>query len=562
MSKIKNYFAFIAMFALLFTSCSKDENTGPTPDNQMAKLSFGAVLNDLAANATNKQSIGDLPECSQAAPAYVEVVVSQNNNPVAGTMANPLHINLSATPADYDNDGVDEYFTLESPDLELEPGNYTLDYFAVYDANDNLIWLAPRTGEGSLADYVDNPLPLDISLGAGAKKYVDVNVLCYDNRMANQYGYLFFDIETNKLLQFCIFANYCNGDGRDYPAHYSVNVWLGSDNTGTPLYTNSTNTVSTAGEDPSAEPLCFALPDLSQYGDAQDYIYYEVTLMSWPDVYGNVEPMVLTGVLSRNDIMSYYDGDTHINYDHLRFGCPIPEGDCTLDSDGDGVPNCDDQCPYQAGSPANNGCPENDCLGDRDGDGVLNCDDQCPDVPGTVANFGCPLNDCQTDTDGDGVFDCYDHCPDVQGPESNDGCPEEQGGGQCETAFMFGNTTLISLDLGNKRWGWTQHFTNATDGTTTYNLYAGAGQNDISKGYLAGTVDVTIAGNDVSVTLHPASGVSLDELHVFLSDNAPTTTAPGQYGNTEDNPTANHAYNFTYSGDGSFWLIVHTVVCK
>ncbi len=32
-----------------------------------------------------------------------------------------------------------------------------------------------------------------------------------------------------------------------------------------------------------------------------------------------------------------------------------------------------------------------DCLGDRDGDGVANCEDECPDEAGPVENNGCPF---------------------------------------------------------------------------------------------------------------------------------------------------------------------------
>lgn len=31
-----------------------------------------------------------------------------------------------------------------------------------------------------------------------------------------------------------------------------------------------------------------------------------------------------------------------------------------------------------------------DCLGDRDGDGIPNCEDECPDEPGPAENNGCP----------------------------------------------------------------------------------------------------------------------------------------------------------------------------
>ena len=71
------------------------------------------------------------------------------------------------------------------------------------------------------------------------------------------------------------------------------------------------------------------------------------------------------------------------------------------DTDGDGIPDPQDDCPEEAGPAENNGCP------DTDGDGVLDKDDACPDVAGPKTNAGCPFKD----TDGDGVIDTLDDFP-------------------------------------------------------------------------------------------------------------------------------------------------------
>ncbi|MBS1911069.1 MAG: thrombospondin type 3 repeat-containing protein, partial [Bacteroidetes bacterium] len=69
------------------------------------------------------------------------------------------------------------------------------------------------------------------------------------------------------------------------------------------------------------------------------------------------------------------------------------------DSDGDGIPNCDDPCPYDP-TPT----------GDSDGDGVGDACDNCPNVPNTN----------QHDADGDGVGDVCDNCPFVSNPDQTD----------------------------------------------------------------------------------------------------------------------------------------------
>lgn len=94
-----------------------------------------------------------------------------------------------------------------------------------------------------------------------------------------------------------------------------------------------------------------------------------------------------------------------------NYGCPYLG---PIDSDGDGVNDDTDLCPSDPGSPAYNGCP----APDSDGDGLADDVDACPDLPGPYD--GCPL----TDLDGDGVYDDgSDLCPDQPGPPEHNGCP-------------------------------------------------------------------------------------------------------------------------------------------
>ena len=60
------------------------------------------------------------------------------------------------------------------------------------------------------------------------------------------------------------------------------------------------------------------------------------------------------------------------------------------------------------------------CTLDTDGDGVKDCNDKCLSVAGFAKYEGCPV----PDTDGDGINDELDKCPNVAGIAKNDGCPE------------------------------------------------------------------------------------------------------------------------------------------
>lgn len=307
MKKISNYLCFIAVFAMLFASCSKEEDNLSSNDTDKATLSFGAILNDLTNQVNNKQSsTDDLPECTDGAtPAYVHIALYQGGEAVVGSTESPFRVDLVGG----------QVFTEEVPELELEPGNYSLEHFMVYDASGNLLWVAPRGGV--LAQFIENPLPLSIELGAGVKKYVDVSVICYDDRDVIEYGYQFFDVDTNEAIEFCVFGNYCPPSGRHYPAEYSVSVWSGTNTSGTPLYTNVSNETGYYDNgDFYAEPLCFALPDR----EGLDEYYFEITLRS-SDEYGDVtERVIRRGVINDDIVRNFFDGDNNLDYYHFREG--------------------------------------------------------------------------------------------------------------------------------------------------------------------------------------------------------------------------------------------------
>ena len=318
MKNFKLSIACLAMFTMIFTSCSKEEVGGPDLDSEKATLSFGAIVNDLVANrAQSKQSIADLPVCSEDDPFFVRIVLSLDGVEVVGTTDMPYRIDLVAG----------QLYTKDDPMMELAPGDYVLEHLAVYNEGGILIWVAPKAGS-PLGEFVDNLLPLDIDLRAGVKKYVEVDVLCFDDRDVNEYGYLFFELDTNIALEFCFFANYCppNEPGRHYTANYSVSIWSGTSSAGVPLYTNVVvNSGQYNNGDYYTTPLCFALPDNSSMNTP--YLYYEVTLLAWPGNYGNVAPnTVISGTLTKADIMANFDGASGVDYEHLLFGCENGNG--------------------------------------------------------------------------------------------------------------------------------------------------------------------------------------------------------------------------------------------
>lgn len=317
MKTMKVYLMTMMFLALLFASCSKEENQSGS-ETEKATLTFGATVEDLANKSANKQTLEDIPACSDDVPAYVEIILTQGDMEIVGSMNDPFRIDLVAG----------QLFTQEVPELELTPGNYSLTHFAVYNTTGDLIWLAPKDG-GILSDFLENVLPYDISLGAGVKKYVDVSVLCFDDRDVNQYGYGFFELDATELFEFCFFANYCDEDGRHYPARYSVDISID----GEPVITGEVNTTGTNDDgDWYAEPLCLQLPDSAEFDDDEEYLDYTITLLDWEGVY-DADEMTLSGSLSREDVMDKFDGVDNVDYEHLRFGCEDGDGELP-----DGIP--------------------------------------------------------------------------------------------------------------------------------------------------------------------------------------------------------------------------------
>lgn len=94
------------------------------------------------------------------------------------------------------------------------------------------------------------------------------------------------------------------------------------------------------------------------------------------------------------------------------------------DTDGDGVPDDQDQCPD---TPAGTAVNAQGCEGDTDGDGVVDRLDTCPE---TAAGAAVDEKGCPADADGDGVTDDMDQCPDTAPGTAVDekGCPADADG--------------------------------------------------------------------------------------------------------------------------------------
>ncbi|MHA6280357.1 hypothetical protein ACXYMT_09255 [Salinimicrobium sp. CAU 1759] len=334
MKNFKISIAWLAMLALVFTSCSKEETGVINDDQELIQVTFGSLMNDF--NSQNKQA--EPGECSTADPAYVHVAITDSNGDYIGEDdgidvpdVNFIPVNLKW------NSAMNVWETEYTDALALEAGDYTLEYFVVFDADDNPIWVAPRS-DGAYGSNVGNPLPNDFTLDPGTKPYITVDVLCYVPRNEDAYGYLFFDINTYTITNnYCLFVNYCGGDGRDYPAYFSVDVWTEGYGEGIQVIDGWSNEITMSNGWPAASVLCLPLPVLMD----DDTYFVTVTVMNHDDLDYTADEM---------DYMEFEidqaDIDAQLNmtprYDHRRFECGEDPGNGNGNGNGGGDDCIDD----------------------------------------------------------------------------------------------------------------------------------------------------------------------------------------------------------------------------
>lgn len=178
--------------------------------------------------------------------------------------------------------------------------------------------------------------------------------------------------------------------------------------------------------------------------DALEYFYLGLVIKpfasedkqvsEWKHIVGKIEPQQ-NGPSFEDVIFADEDKDgvpDKLDQDkNTPFGVRVDSRGIAIDTDYDGIPDYNDNCPMQKGNKANNGCPDNtqfnldelknDLLKDSDNDGVidaLDLDNETP--PGVkVDTKGIAL-----DTDSDGVPDYKDNCPLTPGLPGKEGCPQ------------------------------------------------------------------------------------------------------------------------------------------
>lgn len=137
----------------------------------------------------------------------------------------------------------------------------------------------------------------------------------------------------------------------------------------------------------------------------------------------------------------------------------------------------------------------------------------------------------------------------------------------CETAYAYFDGGCFIND-GFKRWGWKiGPLSEPTE--ASYDIYAGAGKCDTSKGTKVGTLDVSYSNGVAEVTYNALDGYGFFETHLYVGNeeyptlpNGKDTVAPGHYGNGDTYSDGTTGDSFEIEISGEIYIIAHAVVCE
>ncbi len=126
---------------------------------------------------------------------------------------------------------------------------------------------------------------------------------------------------------------------------------------------------------------------------------------------GGVAHYTLEGYLDATLVGGYAYLEQQVTYNGFILSHAPCDDDCGVDSDGDGVPDCNDGCPTDPNKTAPGVCGCGTPDDDTDNDGTPDCNDNCPNDSNKTEPGDCGCGVADTDTDGDGTPDCNDNCP-------------------------------------------------------------------------------------------------------------------------------------------------------
>ncbi len=139
---------------------------------------------------------------------------------------------------------------------------------------------------------------------------------------------------------------------------------------------------------------------------------------------------------------------------------------------------------------------------------------------------------------------------------------------ECETAWAYGGDYAENNwdHATGRSWGWTN---GPLDGgeNYTFELWAGAAQNDLDKGTLVGTLYVEHIDGVWRVTYRTFDGFAMSEAHLWVGEDVlPNgdgnyTAAPGQFPYKEEGISTEYTFEVTGLPSEGIYVAAHAMVC-
>jgi len=198
--KTKLLFLVVLIAAVVF-SCQKKDSEPAQQD-----VVFSATLIEPALKNT-----AEIPDCiSGLTPEFAHVVIADD---LQGNGAKDYY------PLVFYLDG-----KLYSQAIKLDPGTYYVLSFEVYDgggdgfggaAADQLYMATPGT-DSNFDQYVTQTVPFDFTVTAFTKIEIDVEVLCYQKKFHDNFGFFWFNITEYIIREQCFFGDICLKHWNEY----------------------------------------------------------------------------------------------------------------------------------------------------------------------------------------------------------------------------------------------------------------------------------------------------------------------------------------------------------
>ncbi len=195
------------LIAVALLSCQK-EKTDPVTEQE---VTFTATL---VTPDVGLKSTTDVIPCKSDVPDYAAVKIN----------------GLWYYPALFTLDG-----QLYTQAIKFPVGVYTVQEFflyknvggtTAYDDGDIVVFATPLAGT-LYAEFVSTPLEFTFTVEAFKKAQVEIQVLCFQDHLYTNFGFMWFHITEIIVREMCFFGDIClNGNGGEPPA------WIPSDYAG------------------------------------------------------------------------------------------------------------------------------------------------------------------------------------------------------------------------------------------------------------------------------------------------------------------------------------------